>query len=418
MDTGHPSTYSEFLRRVSSREASTPRPAAPGECSSHAGVRCRLCMAGTHLYEREYPLKAAALNEFWSETLPDVPLAALIPSPRGREYRFVSKRKVYREGRHLRLGLIDPDESESGGCISVGRCAIEPPAHALIYEAAGKLLASPEAAGLASVLRYVIVKGDEKEYLVLLNIGAMHPEAVRAAGVFSRQLARRAPDVKSLLLYEDTTGGRYYLGSGRGRAPRVRKVFGRETLLVRARGRSYLFGPLTFSQVNRGMIEPLVQGVREMLEPRPAQTLFDLYCGYGLFALSLADSVRAVVGVESGRDAVEAARGNAARQHVRSARFVQSDISGETIGKLMRDAAPGDAVILDPPRGGTAPGVIEGIAPTSPARVVHIFCNIDGIRGELKRWASRGYAARRAVPYDLFPGTASVEVMVLLTPAA
>ncbi|MBP1679083.1 MAG: tRNA (uracil-5-)-methyltransferase family protein, partial [Bacteroidetes bacterium] len=66
---------------------------------------------------------------------------------------------------------------------------------------------------------------------------------------------------------------------------------------------------------------------------------------------------------------------------------------------------------------GTAPGVIEGIAAKKPARVVHIFCNIDGIAGELQRWAARGYAAQRAIPYDLFPGTASVEIMILLTPA-
>jgi tRNA/tmRNA/rRNA uracil-C5-methylase (TrmA/RlmC/RlmD family) len=376
-----------------------------------------LCMAGALLYEREYPLKAAALKEFWSATLPDVPLAELAPSIRGREYRFVSKRKAYRDGRSVRLGLIDPDERASGGFISVGRCTIEPPAHAAIYQAAGRLLASPEAGGLASVLRYVIIKGDENEYLVLLNIGPMHPAVVKAAGAFSKQLARQAPEVKSLLLYEDTTGGRYYLGSERGRVPKVRKIFGRETLLVRAEGRPFLFGPLAFSQVNRSMIEPLVRGVRTLLEPRASQTLFDLYCGYGLFALSLAGGVRAAVGVESGRDAIDAARANAERHRIRTARFMQSDISGQTIGRVMRDAAPGDAVILDPPRGGTAPGVIEGIAARAPSRVVHIFCNIEGIKGELKRWASHGYAARQAVPYDLFPGTSSVEVMVLLTPA-
>ncbi len=416
-DIGHPSTYAEFLQRVTTREGTVPRATRPGECSSPAGARCRLCMAGALTYDQEYPRKVLALKEFWSATLPGVPLADLVPSALGREYRFVSKRKVFREGRTVRLGLIDPDDRESGGFISVGQCAIEPPTHASIYQAAGQLLTSPGASGLTSVLRYVVVKGDESEHLVLLNIGTMHPEVVRAAGVFSKQLARKAPGVKSLLLYEDRTGGRYYLGSERGRPPTVRKIFGRETLLVRVEGRPFLFGPLAFSQVNRRMIEPLVRGVRALLEPHPAQTLFDLYCGYGLFALSLAGGVRAVVGAESGRDAVDAARDNALRQRIRTARFVQSELSGETIGKVLRDAAPGDAVILDPPRGGTAPGVIEGIAAKGPARVVHIFCNIDAIAGELQRWAARGYAARRAIPYDLFPGTAAVEIMILLTPA-
>lgn len=375
-------------------------------------------MAGAVSYDREHPWKSAALGNFWAEALPEVPLAPLVPSIQGREYRFVSKRKTFRDGRIVRLGLIDPDDRESGGFITVGWCAIEPPGHAAIYQAAGALLASPASAELAATLRYVIVKGDEREFLVLLNIGESHPEVVKAAGTFSKQLSRRVPEVTSLLLFEDTTSGRYYLGSERGKTPRVRKVFGRDTLLVRAEGRPFLFGPLAFSQVNRRMIEPLVGGARSMLALQPSQALFDLYCGYGLFALSFAGGVRSVTGVESGRDALEAARDNAARQHVRAARFIQSDISGKTISRLMRDATPGDAVILDPPRGGTAPGVIEGIAAKAPARVVHIFCSIDGISGELRRWASCGYAPRQAVPYDLFPGTASLEVMVALSPAA
>jgi len=418
MPDNSPSPFRDYLERVRSGSGPKPRETRPGECASAAGVRCTLCMAGTFAYEHEYPHKARALKEFWLEATPGVPLTDLVPSTRGREYRFVSKRKVFRERVRVRLGLIDPDERASGGYISVGRCAIEPPAHAAIYEAAGGLLASPNAAGLTTVLRYVIVKGDENEYMVLLNIGAMGPEVVRAAGAFSKALTRREPGVKSLLLYEDTTGGRYYLGSGRGRTPKVRKVFGRATLLVRAGGRPFLFGPLAFSQVNRLMIEPLVQGARALLELRSTQTLFDLYCGYGLFGLCLAGSARAVVGVESGHDAVDAARENARRQHIRTARFIQSEISGRTIGRVMRDAAPGDAVILDPPRGGTTPGVIEGIAARAPSRVVHIFCDIDGIRKELQRWAAQGYTARKAVPYDLFPGTPSLEVMILLTPSS
>lgn len=415
-----PSTSPAFhhtLSRIVAREAGQPREAGPGECSTPSGGRCSLCLAGSLTYEHEYPLKSRALREFWSDTGLHVPLADLVPSSPGRQYRFVSKRKAYRARGAVRLGLINPTDRESGGFVSVGWCAIEPPAHAAIYEAAGTILRARESAGLASVLRYLVVKGDREEHLVLLNLTALHSETVREATRFSKLLARSVPTVKALLLYEDLTSGRYYLGSERGRPPRIRKIYGRDSLLLRVEGRPFLFGPLAFSQVNPHMIESLVRGIRTLLDLRPAQALFDLYCGYGLFGLSLAGNVRAVFGVEAGRDAVDAARENARRQHVDTARFIQSEISGETIGRVMRDAVPGDAVILDPPRGGTAPGVIEGIAARSPARVVHIFCNIDGIKGELTRWASRGYLARTAVPYDLFPGTASVEVMILLTPS-
>ena len=53
-----------------------------------------------------------------------------------------------------------------------------------------------------------------------------------------------------------------------------------------------------------------------------------------------------------------------------------------------------------------------------PGRVVHMFCNIDVIEGEIFRWRKAGYVPVRAVPFDMFPGTDDTEILVLLTPAA
>ncbi len=77
---------------------------------------------------------------------------------------------------------------------------------------------------------------------------------------------------------------------------------------------------------------------------------------------------------------------------------------------------PQDVALLDPPRAGTMAGVIEALAARRPAKVLHIFCNIDIMPAELKRWEKGGYATSRVVPFDMFPGTSSMEIMVLLTP--
>jgi len=82
---------------------------------------------------------------------------------------------------------------------------------------------------------------------------------------------------------------------------------------------------------------------------------------------------------------------------------------------VMRDATPKSSVLLDPPRKGTAPGVIEAIASKHPERVLHIFCNIELIADDLKCWLSCGYRPTAAVPIDMFPGTASMEILVLLS---
>jgi len=74
-------------------------------------------------------------------------------------------------------------------------------------------------------------------------------------------------------------------------------------------------------------------------------------------------------------------------------------------------------VLLDPPRQGTEPGVVEAIAARGPERVVHICCGIDEIPREVAAWSTAGYRLQRAVPLDLFAGTLGLETLLLLTPA-
>jgi len=70
-------------------------------------------------------------------------------------------------------------------------------------------------------------------------------------------------------------------------------------------------------------------------------------------------------------------------------------------------------ILLDPPRSGTAEGVIEYIASQNPEKVVHIFCNSEIIEKELGRWKKSGYIPDTTVPFDMFPGTNEIEIMVI-----
>ena len=155
-----------------------------------------------------------------------------------------------------------------------------------------------------------------------------------------------------------------------------------------------------------------------MLDPQPAGSLFDLYCGYGLFSLCLASRANKIVGVELSHEAIDAARINASRLHVPNAQFHQAAIDAESAARLLQHMRTEDMVILDPPRGGTAQGVIECIAAKSPAKVLHLFCNLEVMPGELARWGACGYEVSAVTSFDMFPGTPSVEVMVLLRPGA
>lgn len=408
-----PRPFAEYLREAAAAARIPPREIRDGECTTPSGTRCHLCLASRVTYEQEIPIKADALTRFLGEVLPALQPEPLRSTGSGRAYRSVSKRKIQQTRRGIAFGLIDPEENQAGGLIDVRRCAIEPPSHARIYDAVQALLQDPRSLPLAQVLRYAIVKG--REEAVILNVSELDGSIAKASTRLSKGLTERCPEVTAIYLLEDTSDGRYYLGArGRGR---MHRVFGRRSMFVRVLGKPFLFPPAGFTQINHGALDDFVRTAGDMLRLDRVRTLWDLYCGFGLFALSFAPAVKRAIGLEIDDDAVRAARENATRHGASNTRFLRAPVTASVIAKSITGVAPEDAVLLDPPRGGTAPGVIEAITRTAPGRILHIFCNIDIMPDELRRWGEGGYRVERLVPIDMFPGTSTVEVLVSLLPA-
>src|SRR5512140_1065014 len=402
--------FNELLTEALRTHTQQPRTLAPGECQSVDGRRCKLCSAEAIEYETELQAKKAALQEFWKSIQLPVPLEPLIPSPLGRGYRTVTKRKVFVQNGSIQLALIDPDESGKPEPFLVDRCAIEPAGHVEIYRKVQEAIEKPYARPLAEQLSYVVIKGNYREFTLIFNVREISGGVVKASNTLSKSLTRFFPSIVGLFLYLDQTGGKYYLGVQNPRVrPTVKKLFGKSTIFQKACGRNFLFSPFSFSQVNQSLVERLVSEAGRLLALTKESRLYDLYCGYGLFALCLSDRAGSVVGVEISHDSVESAMENAMRQKAERVRFVRSDITADSVGSILWKLRPYDRVILDPPRGGTAEGVIETIAALKPEKVVHLFCNIDLMPTEIKRWQSSGYEIKKAVPLDIFPGTAAVE---------
>lgn len=392
----------------------------PGEaCRTPSARICRLCHASVLEYEAEANARDGALREFWMGLFPGTPIGALVRSPLGRGYRTVSKRKAFPVKGETRLGLIDAGGQAGHRPLDVAACRIEPESHAAVYARVGKSMLSAAARPLLPVIRYVIVKGNYRELVVLLSVTRIDTGIVAAANSVSRSLTKSCPDVRGVMLFEDRSDGRYYLGtrnpSGRGS---VRKIYGDTSVYQKFAGRGFLFPPLAFSQVNASLVDGLIEEAVLMLGLTPESDMYDLYCGYGLFTLTIGARARHAAGFERTPEAIEAAEANALRLGSANARFFRSDITGETLTRLLSRMKPSDGLLLDPPRSGTGPGVIECAAARRPGRVVHMFCNTDVIEGELFRWRKAGYVPVRAVPFDMFPGTDETEILVLLTPAA
>ena len=89
--------------------------------------------------------------------------------------------------------------------------------------------------------------------------------------------------------------------------------------------------------------------------------------------------------------------------------------AGEAAAELARRGVRPDAVVVDPPRKGLAPTVIDTVCAMAPERVVYVSCDVATQARDLKRFAELGYVSCEAVAVDMFPRTAHVETVVLLS---
>lgn len=179
-------------------------------------------------------------------------------------------------------------------------------------------------------------------------------------------------------------------------------------------GRSFAVPAGGFWQVNPPVGEALAKAVATAFAAEPSERLIDLYCGAGvlgiLAALAAPGGTRpALCGVESGIEAAEAARRNAALHGVK-AEFS----AGETARCLQRLGNVEDAaIIVDPPRGGIDPKTAKWLAASRASKIICASCDPATMMRDLKT-LSAAYSVESVEWFNMFPRTARFETLCVL----
>lgn len=239
-------------------------------------------------------------------------------------------------------------------------------------------------------------------------------EAIGASGSGDRQVilaprpGGRLPLVEldkpvSVLRVEEHDGG-------------VHRVHGRAFVRERADGRTYRVGMGGFWQVHPAAPQLLVEAVMQGLMPRKGETALDLYCGVGLFAGAIAERVGetgAVLGIESGKRAVEDARHNL--QDLPRVRIEQGKVDQVLPRTHITET---NLIVLDPPRAGAGKQVVKHLASLGARRIAYVACDPAALARDLAYFREAGYKPRTLRAFDLFPMTHHVECVAILEPIA
>ncbi|MFH1253516.1 MAG: 23S rRNA (uracil(1939)-C(5))-methyltransferase RlmD [Candidatus Uhrbacteria bacterium] len=194
-------------------------------------------------------------------------------------------------------------------------------------------------------------------------------------------------------------------------------------------GIRYKISPCSFFQTNSDMAAQLQNTVLEFVKPA-GKNIADLYCGAGFFSLALVKAgAKNVIGVEADEAGIQAAKQNAELNNVgvleswsgglpvRSpakagvVEFVTAKI--EDYFKDKKLAAGFDMIILDPPRAGLHPKVIETLLEVLPPEIVYVSCNFNRLAEELPKFLEH-YKIADFRALDLFPQTPHVEAVIKL----
>lgn len=256
------------------------------------------------------------------------------------------------------------------------------------------------------ILRHVIGRvGQNGECMVVLVTAV---KDLQRSKDIVRMLRERLPKLVSVQQNVQTYRNNVIMGRD------TKLLWGKPTILDRLGSLTFHISPRSFFQVNTDQAEVLYGKALEYANLTGKETVIDAYCGTGTITLFLAQKARKVYGIEIVKPAILDAEKNARDNHVKNAEFIVGDAT-VVMPRLYKQGVHADVIVVDPPRAGCTPTVLETFANMKPKRIVYVSCNPASLARDIAILDGMGYKAQKIQPVDMFPHTSHVETVVLMS---
>ena len=378
------------------------------QCGHYDRFECRSCTWLERPYDEQLASKQATTRELVSAALGARAEPEWLPPVASAPAGFRTKAKMVVGGTVGRptLGLWDP----SRGSVDLRDCAL----HSAGIVAALPMLASFETrAALAPYdvptrsgeLKHVLVTESPAGELMVRWVLRSTEAATRVRKHLAWLLAG-VPSLRVVTLNIQPAHAALLEGE------RELVLTERDSLPMLVNGLTLHLGPRSFFQTNTDVAAALYRTARAWVDELAPTTVHDLYCGVGGFALHLAAPGRRVTGIEISADAVAAAERG--RDDAGLAPDLVRFLVGDATSYLIEERA--DLVVVNPPRRGLGVELATRLEESGPATILYSSCNPETLARDLAVLSS--YQPVRAQVLDMFPQTAHLEVLVLLSRVA
>lgn len=299
--------------------------------------------------------------------------------------------------------------------LPIEACPVHAPEGERLTRAAGAALAKRKVPGTderaqRGIARHLLARVGEGTGQTQLTLVSREPRFKQLEGVKEDLLALERPPT-GLHLNVHPEPGPFILG------PESRKLHGRERLLETVAGVEFLISPQAFFQTNVRSAGRLVEAALACVPEGPERVL-DLFSGVGLFSLPLAKRGAQVLAVEENPHAVEDGALSRKKNGIPDAacRFVR-ERAEVAVRRLVDEGRTFSTLVVDPPRDGCPPGLLEAaLTRLGARRLVYVSCNPEALAADLRRAERLGWRVAHVQPVDMFPHTPHVECLALVVP--
>ena len=259
------------------------------------------------------------------------------------------------------------------------------------------------------IVRHIYLRASSEGECMLTLV--INTESLPYTDTLAKNLQKEFPELTSFVLNINNKKTNVICGD------EYRLVYGKGYIEDTVCGVRLKIKPEAFYQINHEVAEKIYTKAKALAEFRGDECLLDLYCGTGGIGLTMAASVRELVGVEVVPEAIECARENARANGIENAFFFCADAGDteniiEKAQKLAKRKIVPDVTVLDPPRKGSSRELLEFLSRMDCKKIVYISCNPDTLARDAKILCDEGYTMGDVYIYDMFPRTGHVESLV------
>lgn len=255
------------------------------------------------------------------------------------------------------------------------------------------------------VIRHIVARTGKNGQLMVVLVTAT--KELKKEKEIIKMLRSRLPQMASLQQNIQTYRNNVILGR------ETKLLWGKPTIKAQLGKLNFNVSARSFFQVNTKQAEVLYNKAMEYAQLTGAETVIDAYCGTGTISLYLAQKARKVYGVEIVSPAIEDAKKNARENNVKNAEFIVGDCT-KVMPRLYKQGVRPDVVVVDPPRAGCTPVVLETFANMKPERIVYVSCNPATLARDIEILEGLGYKAEKVQPVDMFSASSHVESVALI----